>query len=630
MRYAYLSNTPLDEAVSCYLEALQQEGFVRRSRFVDVQLACGRITAKAVYARICSPFYNSCAMDGIAVRSERTFGATETTPVTLEAGSFVYVDTGDPLPAEYDCVVMVEDIVTIGDGADGSVRLYSAASPWQHVRQIGEDICQGDMLLQSFTEVTPSAAGALIAGGVFSVEVLCKPIVGIIPTGDEMVSPNLEPQVGEIFEFNSVIFSGMIEKWGAAAKTYPIVKDKPELLIKALETACAQCDIVLINAGSSAGREDYTKEAIQRTGRVILHGAAIKPGKPVILGLTNQKPVIGVPGYPVSGIMVLDAFVKPVLRLLLGQGDDAEDTVDAVLTRRVTSSLKYREFVRTRLGFIHDRLVAVPLERGAGVITSFVKADGIIDIPQNTEGYESGEKAAVRLLKPLIEIKNALIVTGSHDPLIDEAADLLRRQFPGSTVASSHVGSMGGIMAIKRGEAHIAGIHLLDEATGTYNKPYVSRYFAEGETALIVCVKRTQGFIVPHNNPKNIRNWADIAAQKLNYVNRQKGSGTRILCDYLLKQEGVHPQDILDYAREEYTHTGVAAIVAAGSADAGLGIYAAAKLYNLDFIPICDEQYDLLIDSKALDTQQVKRFLHILESDAFKQRLTQMGGYTWT
>jgi len=523
---------------------------------------------------------------------------------------------------------MIEDVVSISN-AGGTIQLYSAASPWQHVRQIGEDICQGDMLLQSFTEITPSAAGALIAGGVMAVDVLCKPIVGIIPTGDEIVTPNSDPKVGEIFEFNSTIFSGMIDKWGGIAKTYSIVKDKLELIIEALKTASEQCDVLLINAGSSAGREDYTKEAIARIGKVTAHGVAIKPGKPVILGFIGQKPVIGVPGYPVSGIIVLDAFVKPLLRLLLGQGGLFEDTIEAILPRRLNSSLKYREFVRTRLGFVNGRLIAVPLDRGAGVVTSFVKADGLIDIPQNAEGFESGEKVEVRLLRPLKEIEDTLVITGSHDPLIDEAADMLRRKYIGSRVASSHVGSMGGIMAIKRKEAHIAGIHLLDEATGTYNWPYLDRYFTRDEIALQACVKREQGFMVPKGNPKNIRNWADIASLGLKYVNRQKGSGTRILCDFLLKQEHIKPIEILDYDREEYTHTGVAAIVASGSADAGLGIYAAAKMYGLAFIPICEEHYDLLIDGKALGTEQVKRFLLILESEEFRRKLSQMGGYTW-
>ena len=626
MKYAYLSNTPLDEALSGYLDVLAREGVALRSERIAVGSACGRITANAVYAKISSPHYNSCAMDGVALRSAETFGATETTPATLAAGSYAAVDTGDPLPPAYDCVVMVEDIVAAGDEA---IRLYSAASPWQHVRQIGEDICQGDMLLPSFTEITPSAAGALIAGGVLTVEVLRKPVVGIIPTGDEIVRPNADPKVGEIVEFNSTIFSGMLEEWGARSVVYPIVKDNPASLAEALEAASRLCDIILINAGSSAGREDFAKEAVARAGRVILHGVAIKPGKPVILGFIRHKPVIGVPGYPVSGIIVLDAFVKPVLRFYLKQGPYRADTVEAVTSRRLTSPLKYREFVRTRLGYLNGRLVAVPLDRGAGVVTSFVKADGVIEIPQNAEGYEAGDSVNVRLFRPLNEIRDTLIVTGSHDPLLDEASDLLRRQFPGSSVASSHVGSMGGVMAMKRGETHIAGIHLLDEASGQYNRPYVDRFFAEGGVVLQACVMRQQGLIVPSGNPKSIRSFADIASGRFRYVNRQKGSGTRILCDYLLKKECLNPSAIRDYGREEYTHTGVAAIVAAGSADTGLGIYPAAKMYGLDFIPLCDEQYDLLIDGNAIETAQVKRFLMILASEAFRERLARMGGYTW-
>ncbi len=622
MRYEYLTNEPLDRALSAYTQALGT--LTRRTERVRVQDALGRITSEAVYAHICAPHYNASAMDGIALKASITFGATETTPLTLKEGDYVVVDTGDPLPKGCDAVVMVEDVVE----EDGQKKLYAATAPWSNVRQIGEDICAGDMILTAHSEVTPAAMGAMLAGGVMELNVFARPLVGIIPTGDEIVLPCADPGEGDILEFNSTIFTGMLTKWGAQCKTYPIVKDKLALIEQAIEQALTECDLVIVNAGSSAGREDYTSTAIAHLGEVYVHGIAIKPGKPAILGKCKGKPVIGVPGYPVSGIIVLEQIIAPIVAQLCGGQMAQRQKVDAVLARRMNSSLKYEEFVRTRLGCVGGKMTAVPLNRGAGVVTSFVKADGIIRVPQDREGYEAGETVQVELLRPLEEILRMLVITGSHDPLIDEVANLMRLQHPDASVASSHVGSMGGIMAVKRGEAHMGGIHLLDEATGTYNESYVQKYFSQGGVALIECVQRQQGFMVAKGNPKGIRGWKEIAEQNLSYINRQKGSGTRLLCDYLVKQAGIDSSKIYGYEREEFTHTGVAALVAAGNGDAGLGIYSAAQLYGLDFVPVCLEQYDLLVSLDALELPPVQRFLEVLRSPELRKRLEALGGYT--
>jgi len=625
MKFSYLSNASLEDALSEYMEKLIGAGAGPAVERIPVTKARGRVTAQAVYAELCAPHYNACAMDGIALKASRTFGATETTPVRLRASGFVRVDTGDPLPADCDAVVMIEDVV---ETDTDDILLYSAAAPWQHVRQIGEDICEGDMLLPSRTEITPAAMGAMLAGGILDVAVVKKPIIGLIPTGDEVVPPSKAPSPGDVMEFNSAIFSGMLEEWGTVPKTFPIVKDKPEAIVQALEDALQTCDAVILNAGSSAGREDFSCDAVRQVGEVVRHGVAIRPGKPAILGVAGTKPVVGVPGYPVSGIVVLEYLFRPVIDLLCGRESVPFPRAEAVLTRRMNSSLKYREFVRARLGKVEGRLVAIPLNRGAGMVTSLVKADGIIDVGQDCEGIEAGETVNVRLLKPLDEIERALCIVGSHDPLIDEIADLMRIRRPDMAVSSAHVGSMGGIMAIKRGEAHAGGIHLLNEADGTYNSAFVRRYLPGGGAVLVEVVRRTQGLIVARGNPKNVREWRDIAGKGLSYVNRQKGSGTRMLCDYLIRQNDMDSGALDGYEREEFTHTGVAAIVASGQADVGLGIYSAAKIYGLDFVPVCEEQYDLLVHASALELDQMRVFLDILRSPEFAARLARMGGYT--
>ena len=623
MRFQYLSNVSPDEARDTLLSTLAAEGFGADppSHEIPVAESCGKWTADAVYAAICAPHYPASAMDGIAVLASDTFGATETTPVFLAPEQFTPVDTGDMMPDGCDAVVMIEEVVWEGETA----RLHKAASPWQHVRQIGEDICAGEMILPAHTEITPAAIGAMMAGGVLRVNVLRESSVAVIPTGDEIVPPSEHPSPGEIPDFNSSMFSAMLQKWGASPKIFPIVKDTKEDIQQALADAAASCDIVLLLAGSSAGRDDYSAEMISGIAEVLFHGIAMKPGKPAILAHRGKKPVIGVPGYPVSGILVLDAFVKPIVDVWYGRVSDDAECIEAVLTRAVVSDLKYREHIRVRLGQVGGRMTATPLGRGAGVVSSFMKADGILTVPQGTEGYESGETVEVQLLRSRRSLLHTVTAIGSHDPLLDEVGSFLHLSNPSLYMNSSHVGSMGGIMAVRRGEAHLAGIHLLDERDGSYNESFVRKYIPSGGVRIVECVYRTQGLMIAKGNPLGIAGIRDLAGKR--YVNRQKGSGTRILFDYLCKKEGLDTSALYGYEREEFTHTSVAAQIASGSADAGMGIYSAAKLYDLDFLPVCLEQYDLLIPDDAFGTEEVQEVLDVLKSRKFADRMIELGGY---
>ena len=622
MKHNYLNNVPLDEAKKKYIEHLKNVGFSGTTEFVSVTNACGRTIKNAAYAIICSPHYNASAMDGVAVKAEITFSASERTPVKLTPSDYTVVDTGDPLPDDCDAVIMIEDLI---GGEDGAYEIIKAHHPWQNVRQVGEDICMGDMIAPSGTVLTPSICGALLAGGITEIEVIKTPVVGIIPTGDEIVAPTSNPDEGDIIEFNSTVFKGMLGEFKAKAKVYQITPDKKELLKAVLETALSECDIVLISAGSSAGRDDYTSEIINSIGTVLVHGIAVKPGKPAVLGEAMGKPVIGLPGYPVSAIVIMDEIVSEVCALYYGKAALQRETVKAVLAKKIVSSLKYSEYIRVSLGRINGILSASPLARGAGVITSFTKADGVLIVPQNCEGIEAGEEVEIRLIKPLSEIENTLIVTGSHDPLIDEVSDFLAKEGAPFRVCSTHVGSMGAIYAIKGGLAHLGGVHLMDTESGEYNKSYVEKYFPDGGAKLVKGVGRVQGLMVKKGNPLGITEFKDVA--KCRYVNRQRGAGTRILCDFLIDKNGMTANDINGYENEEFTHTAVAALIAAGNADAGLGIYSAAKMYDLDFIPICNETYEFLVSEKELENPTVKAFLDVLYSDKFKKRLEEMGGY---
>ena len=625
MAFEYLTNVPLEQAKKDYLALLVEQGYAPRTQVIPVQQACGRVTAQPVYAHICAPHYAASAMDGVAVVARDTFGATETTPITLRPEQFTVLDTGDPIPEDKDAVIMVEDIVK---NPDGSITIHAAAAPWQHIRQIGEDVCAGEMILPAHMEVSPSAIGAMIAGGVLEIPVICKPLVGIIPTGDEIIPPCADPRPGDIMEFNSSIFSAMLGQWGAETKTYPIVPDKFDEIKAAVAQAAAECDLVILNAGSSAGREDFSARVIGELGQVLYHGIAMKPGKPAILGCMGAKPILGVPGYPVSGIIVIEELLKPLIEYWLKAGAAPAPTALATLTRPVVSGLKYQEFVRVRMGYVGDKLMASPLSRGSGVVSSFMKADGILTVPQGVEGYEAGEQVQVRLLSREDKLKNTLVVIGSHDPLLDELANLMHLEDGSVYMSSAHVGSMGGIMAIRRGEAHAAGCHLLDTETGEYNTAFIKKYFPKGGVKLLRCVGRQQGLMLQKGNPLGIEKFADIARPGLRFVNRQKGSGTRILTDYLCKKEGLAPETIYGYDREELTHTSVAAQLASGSADAGMGIYSAAQLYDLDFLPVCIEEYDLIIPDHAWDRPMVRQLVATLKSQAFREKILSMGGYT--
>lgn len=622
MKHNYLSNTELSEVKKEYLQHLKNKGFSCDTEIIKVQYASGRMLSKAVYSEICSPHYNASAMDGVAVMAKDTYGASESSPVVLTPSMYTVVDTGDPLPENADSVIMVEDLTEEGDGR---LSILSAVHPFQNVRQVGEDICMGDMIAPSFTVITPSMCGAFLAGGVTEVEVIKKPVFGIIPTGDEIVSPKKNPEKGEIIEFNSTVFSSMLSEWKCESIVYGIVKDKKELLKKAIEKAVSECDAVLVLAGSSAGRDDYTSTIIAELGEVLFHGIAIKPGKPAVLGSVKNVPVVGIPGYPVSGIVVMDEIVKELASLYYKAEPQKREAVTAVLGKRIVSSLKYREYVRVNLGKTENGFVAVPLARGAGVITSFTKADGILTVPQNSEGFDAGEEVEIELLRGRSEIEKALIVTGSHDPLIDEIADIMKIKGCGFRVASSHVGSMGAITALKSSQAHMGFIHLLDTESGKYNESYINKYFPDGGVKLVKGVGRIQGLMVKKGNPLGIKGFSDI--KKGRYVNRQLGSGTRILCDYLISKNGMNKNEIEGYRNEEFTHTAVAALIAAGNADCGLGIYSAAKMYDLDFIELCTEEYDVIIDEKSFDSENVQEFLKILRSDELKKRLGKMGGY---
>ena len=468
-RRYYLEDLPLEEAVRRFHSALEEAGALELMppQPVALEEANGRVTADAVWARRSAPHYDAAAMDGVAVRSRETVGASEALPVTLRVGGqVVWVDTGDPMPDDFDAVVMIEVVHEVDAG---SVEIYSPVAPYQHVRPLGEDIVATELLLAQGHRLRPYDVAACAAAGLSEVSVRGLPTVAIIPTGNEIVPPGQALRPGQVPEFNSLMLAGMVSDWGGSPLRLEPVPDNVDLLRAAVSGAMERADIVVVNAGSSAGSEDYTARVVESLGRLVVHGVAIRPGHPVVLGVCNDKPLLGIPGYPVSAAVAAELFLKPLIERKLGVPAGVRQKVRATMARKVSSPPGEDEYLRVRAGRVGGKMVATPIVRGAGVITSLVRADGLVRIPRFSEGIAAGEEVTVELSVPAEDLEHRVVIIGSHDVAIDLLASELRRTHVELSIASSNVGSLGGLLALRRGESHVAGSHLMDEETGEYN-----------------------------------------------------------------------------------------------------------------------------------------------------------------
>ena len=595
---------------------------------VPTPSALHRVTAEPLVALRSVPHYHGAAMDGFAVSARDTFGAGDSSPMRLNLGENAFpVDTGDPMPANADAVIMIEYIEPV---AAGQVEIRAPAFPWQHVRKVGEDIVAGELLLPQQHRLRAADLGALLAAGVLQAPVYARPRVWIQPTGSELVAADDAAEIapGKIIEFNGIVLSGLVQECGGEPLLQKGVSDDFQSLKQMLQRAVnSPADVILVNAGSSAGSEDYTQAAIAELGEVLVHGVTMMPGKPTVLGWIDRKPVVGIPGYPVSAILAFEQFVRPLLFTLQGLTCPADPEVEVVLGRKTPSRLGLEEFVRVIVGRIQGQLIAMPLQRGAGVITSLTRADGILQIPQEQEGMELGERVRIRLLRSPEQLDQTLIMIGSHDNTIDVLANELKRRDSRLHLSSSNVGSLGGLMAIRRGQTHVAGSHLLDTATGEYNFSYIEKHLRGTAVRVVQLARRSQGLLLRSGNPKKIQGIADLIRPDVVFINRQAGSGTRILLDYHLLQLQMDAQTIQGYDQEEYTHMAVAVNVLSGRADAGMAIYASARALGLDFMPVAEERYDLVIPESGWNDPKVQLVLEIIVSSTFRRMVEKLGGY---
>jgi putative molybdopterin biosynthesis protein len=655
----YLHDIPLPQAQSRLETALIAAGLWRVLGVEAIPLdehAVGRVLADAVWAKISSPHYHAAAMDGFAVRSADTAGAMPNDPLILACnpdGIASYVDTGDPLPTWADAVIPIENVEPIDEEGDPSedprrpsgIRVRASVTPWQHVRSMGEDMVATQLVLPAGHILRPVDLGAIAACGHSQVQVARKPRVAILPTGTELVPIGEPVGPGDIIEFNSLVLAGQVNGWGGVATRYPITRDDFSAICKEVSMAAQDHDLILLNAGSSAGSEDFSARVVAELGELLVHGVAVRPGHPVIIGMihldkpNNQKstgqeshpseiPIIGVPGYPVSAALTGEIFVEPLLARWLGREPAIPDEIKAQLTRKVTSPAGDDDYMRVAIGRVGEKLLAAPLSRGSGVITSLVRADGIAIIPRGSQGLPAGSELNVRLYRPISQLERTIFAIGSHDLTLDLMAQFLAAR--GRRLASANVGSLGGLVALRRREAHLAGSHLLDPETGEYNLSYIRQYLPGVPVKVLALVGRKQGLLVSKNNPKNIHSLEDLGRPDVRFINRQRGAGTRVLLDYELSKLGIAPEAIQGYNQEEYTHLAVAAAISSGRADCGLGIAAAAQALRLDFIPLFEERYELVILEEFFGDALLDPLFNVLEDPAFRQAVAELPGYDVT
>ena len=651
----YLHDIPLLQAQSRLRGALQELDLWRVLGTETIQLdegALDRVTAEPIWAKTSSPHYHASAMDGFAVRSISTHGALPSKPLTLLIGPEAeYVDTGDPLPEWSNAIIPIENVESLDENGQItkdirspiSIRVRASVAPWSHVRPLGEDIVATQLVLPAGHVLRPVDLGAIAASGYEEIQVARKPKVAILPTGSELVPIGSQLKAGDILEYNSLVLAAQVKAMGGKPTRFPIIKDDFDLICEHVQKAVQDHDLILLNAGSSAGAEDFSAKVVEKLGRLLVHGVAVRPGHPVILGMINRElgivkgelqstsdsrisiPIIGVPGYPVSAALTIDIFVELLIAKWLGRRQKELQTETATLTRKLVSPAGDDDYVRVVLGRVGDRLLAAPLSRGAGVITSLVQADGLALIPRGVQGVESGEKIQIKLYRDKSEIEKTIFCIGSHDLTLDLLAQFLAEH--DRRLTSANVGSQGGLVALSRGDAHVAGSHLLDTDSGEYNITYIRQYMPGIPVKVIALVRREQGLIVKKGNPKSVKSLRDLTRSEVQFVNRQRGSGTRVLLDYHLNAQAIQSGSIAGYSQEEYTHLGVAAAVASGRAECGLGIAAAAQALDLEFIPLFQERYDLVIPKAHAESDLLAPLLGLLADSVFRNAVSQLTGY---
>ncbi|MCS7385367.1 MAG: molybdopterin biosynthesis protein [archaeon GB-1867-005] len=613
---------------------------------VDLLKAHGRVLAEDIIAKVDLPPFDRSEMDGYAVIAGDTYDADEDSPVKLkvigkieagdepkiavEKGCAIEISTGAPIPPGANAVVMVEYTRQIGN----TVEIFKPVAVGAHIVHAGSDLMIGEKILRKGTILTPREIGVIAAVGIDKVRVYKKPKIAIISTGSELVTPGASLPPYKVYDVNTYSIAAGVNEAGGEPIAVGIVSDNISEIRKTIENAIKKFDLVIISGGTSAGVGDLVYKVLNELGKpgIIVHGLKVKPGKPTVISVVNNKLIIGLPGWPVSALIIFNLIAKPVIRALAGLPEEEEKIFKVKVATRIRPARGRVNLIPVSIT-INEKgeMIAYPLIHHSGAIATLTKADGYIIIKENVELLEAGEEVQMKLLSSKIQPPNLTII-GSHCPALDRLIELLEEEHKIKKIRLISVGSLAGLMAVRNGEADIAGIHLLDEETLTYNIPLLTKYNVNN-AVLIRGYIREQGLIVRKGNPTNIRSLEDLLREDVKFINRNMGSGTRVLIDYELKKmaekigksiEEIKTK-IKGYNIEAKTHSAVALAVLMGRADVGVAIRSIAMMYGLEFMPLKEEHFDFLVNKKALNKISVQAFIKALKSSKFKEKLLEIG-----
>lgn len=620
-----LEGVPLEEALDRWTNELEFRELAQptSSEQLDVVSAVGRITAEPVVAQRSWPHYYMAAVDGLAVKSTQTFGAVPEKPVSIKLGTDGnFVDTGSALPEGADAVVPLNEVQFINIE---EVGIPTPSVPWRNVSPVGEDVHTSEVIVPRHHRIRCVHLGAMLRGGVQKVSVRSRPRVGIIPLGKNLVAPGKEPRVGERVEALTPILSNLCRNAGAEPEVLDFVREEVEALHEALHSRLKSWDMLVVVSGRSHGTA-VPAAWLAEYGSLVLYGANIKPGHSVTLGVVDKVPVVALPGNAVSAYITYDLFVRTLIGRFLAT-IDSPIQLSAVLAQQVVSPVGTDEFLRVYLADVGGRRIAVPISRGADNVTSLVRADGILHVPGDVDAIADGNRVEVSLMEPTARFDSNLLVMGTYDVAFYTLRNAMARRFPEVALQTANVGSRAGLEAIRKGYCHAAGLHLFDDETGTYNETFVRRLMHDIPLVLVNFFRRHMGFIVRKGNPKNVQTLTDLTRPDVTFVNRQHGSGTRVLIDHHLKKTGIDATAIKGYQTETFTHMSLAATVASGASDVGIGIATVARALDLDFIPFITEHLDLAIPRHHMQSFPVQSMLRTLRSRDFRAEIESLMHY---
>ncbi|MDR3332910.1 MAG: molybdopterin biosynthesis protein MoeA [Synergistaceae bacterium] len=635
-----IEHCSLDEALKTLLDEFPTATLKKHN--IRARDALGFVLAADVYSRKNVPHYTASAVDGYAVMARATAGATPATPVLLESGKFSWVNTGMPVEG-YDSVVMVEDTSTEheypADSSEiGRLKISRSLTQGDNIRAVGEDVMNGQLIAGRGDRVTCALVSLMLCAGVEEVSARARPRTLFIPTGNEIVSgeewlSDEYTPAGVVVDSNSLYAESIFASWGYELDVAPVLPDEPGIIKGAVRRAAGEYDLVLVSAGSAKGTRDHSAGILSELGKMLFRYVRMKPGRPAMAANIGGTPVIVSPGFPMSCAVTLWSLAYPVLKRLSGEKISSDyiseaiasiETVEALFMTQHSSPQGIAEWLRVKCASVGGNMFFWPLSAGASVLWSLAEADGIVHLPEKTLECPKGTAASVRLVKR-VDFSKRLLFQGSDDPAVGLLVPIIREM--GADFAIRTVGSMGGLAALGRDEAHLAAAHLLDVSDGTYNTNYIKQ-FANGKNwRRRLIFYRAQGIMTAPRNPKGIRGFADLASGEAVFENRQPGAGTRVLLDYMLRENGLSPSDIRGYDRISITHMEAANKVASGVADAALGIASAASALGLHFIPIAREPYEFVFSEDFAEHPAAAALGKAIESEEWRDAVARMGGY---